>query len=74
MNFRLIVTHNDKKKKKKKKEKNAMLRKWTEFSALLIGLFKYLKCLFINASDKRFAEAARKRRGVFESRCPESQN
>ena len=30
--------------------------------------------LFINASDKRFAEAASKRRGAFESQYPESQN
>ena len=30
--------------------------------------------LFINASDKRFAEAASKRRGAFGKRCAESQN
>ena len=57
-----------------KKSKNAQLRRWTEFLALLIGLFKYLKCLFINASDKRFAEAAGKGGGVFENICPEGQN
>ena len=29
---------------------------------------------FYNAADKRFAEAASKNSGVFESKCAESQN